>query len=1067
MFSKKEYVLFIIAIAIVATAYIFMAIDPTPNGFGVLTLWVAPPMLIIGFALPVIGITGLPAIRQWNVNVKTAKNLAGLGILVIGFSTYFFTLEPTASLWDCSEFIACAYKLQVPHTPGTPLSLLVGRVFTMFAPSPSSVAFTLNVSSAFFSALCAYVVYYMIYYFAVRLNDARVNREKVGARNANPLREQRIAVDSKSTIDPEKPELTSSTTSPSNSAKESSTPILAAALGSLTLIFSDTFWFSAVEAETYGIACFFLMALAALIIDGRHLQGSVRERRLILIAYVAGLAYCIHPMCVLSLALLPYYWYYEGNNVLAIRPLMFLAAGPLLVFLINRLVAIGLFEFAFTADKFVVNGLGMPFYSGAVLFILLIISLFVFIIRKRPEWRAPAWAIAFLLAGFIPYLMLFIRSNHNPPIDETNPENLPMIKAYMNRESYPSSPLLYGPYFDARVEDVEAGRRIYHKADNRYEFSGTLPEYRYEKKRSTFLPRLYSNSDGHANAYREWLDLKPNERPGFGDNLNFLFTYQLGHMYLRYLMFNFAGRESDRQGADWLRPWDSVAHRSPYTSAARNQYWMLPLVAGLLGACIQWRNDRRNFITVLSLFLITGLVLALYLNSPPVEPRERDYIYVASFIAFCIWIGLSVVAVANLRMRHAFRLPAAIALTAGLPVLMLWQNYDDHNRSGRTFQRDNARNLLAGCAPNAILFTGGDNDTFPLWYLQEVEGFRTDVRVMVTSYLNTDWYINQLRNRYYESAPFALTLNRSDYLQYGPNDVLYLQESIKEGIDAKRYLQLIKEGNKALRMQASSGDYYTILPSRKLFIKRNDSLVNARAIRTGVNTLPDTALRSDLALTVKGNYATKSILAMIDVMVSNQWKRPIYFNFTSLNTTDLDLNEHVVQEGALYRFDPARTAGDGIVQDPLAMYENLITKADYSNLARTDVQFNYEDHVLRMISPLRQSFNALAVSFLNNGDEETARSVMEVAKEKLYAPHLYPTFSNLEAAGILDALGDRDSAAALCSSLFSCHVAELRWQRDNNRPIDDLDHLLAQRAAQVLAQLGDNQPQQELGRLGL
>jgi hypothetical protein len=1031
MFSRKDFTLFIVAIATISVAYLFMAIDPQPNGFGPLTLWLAPPLLLIGFALPVVGIIGIANVRKWRIHINTARHLTGLAVGLVALITYWLTLEPTASLWDCSEFIAAAYKLQVPHTPGTPLSLLVGRIFTMFAPGATSVAYTLNFSSALFSALCAYLVYHIIYYFATRLLLGTTRRETT------------VVID----------------------MPDSPMPILASALGSLVLVFSDTFWFSAVEAETYGIACFFLMALVALIIYGSSLEGEARDRRLILIGYLGGLSYCIHPMCVLALAILPFFWFARSNNALAIRNLMLLLSGLILVFLINRLVAIGIFELAFGADKFFVNSLGFPFYSGATFVVALLVVACSLFIRKLPRWRSTTWAVLFLIAGFTPYIMLFIRSNHNPPIDETNPEDLPMIKAYMNRESYPTSPLLFGPYFDAQVEDVAAGRRIFHRAAGKYAFSGTLSEYRFEKKRSTLLPRVYSNDNSHIDAYRQWLDLGPQERPDFSDNINFLFTYQLGHMYMRYLMFNFAGRESDRQNADWLRPWERSAPASKYASKARNQYWMLPLLAGIAGAVFQWRNDRRGFIAVLALFLITGLVLALYLNSPPVEPRERDYIYVASFIAFSIWIGLSVAAIGHLTKNRALSIPLAGTLAVGIPFLMAWQNFDDHDRSGRTFQVDNARNMLGGCAPNAILFTGGDNDTFPLWYLQEVEGFRTDVRVMVTSYLNTDWYINQLRKRYYNSEPFELTLNREDYLQYGPNDVLYIQETIKEGIDARRYLQLITENNPALRMQSSTGDFFTILPSKKLLIRRGDPLDQPRSALMSAPVAQDSLRNSNFVLGVKGNYATKSVLAMVDVMISNQWKRPIYFNFTSLSTTDLDLDQHVVQEGSLYRFDPMRASGDDVSIDRKIMYDNLITKADYSNLLRTDVHFNYEDFNLRMISPLRQTFNALAVSCLKAGDDKMARSVMQFALKHLYLPHLLPTYANLEAAELFSALGDNDSASALCTALFNCHVDELMWQQANGKTIDGLDRFLALQSAGMLASLGNTGPEQELKKM--
>jgi len=402
-----------------------------------------------------------------------------------------------------------------------------------------------------------------------------------------------------------------------------------------------------------------------------------------------------------------------------------------------------------------------------------------------------------------------------------------------------------------------------------------------------------------------------------------------------------------------------------------------------------------------------------------------------------------------------------------MPLLLLIQNYDDHDRSGRTFQADSTRNLLASCAPNAILFTGGDNDTFPLWYIQEVEGFRTDVRVVVLSYFNTDWYINQLRNQYYDSPPFNLTLNNSDYLQYGANDVLYIQESIREGIDARKYLQLIKEGNKALRMQSSTGDYFTILPSKKLLIKRADTATQAGPKLTSAVQTSDSLKNSDLILSVKGNYATKSVLGIIDVMISNGWQRPIYFNYTSLNTAGLDLNNHVVQEGALYRFDPLRASGREVVSDPQKMFENLVEKGDYSNLLDPHVHFNYEDYYLRIISPLRQSFNSLASAYLKAGDIEKARTVMKFARAKVYPPHLNPTYANLEAAEIFAALGDNEGAIAVCTSLFDCHLAELNWQLENGRTMDPIDHFMAQQSARMLAALGNPSAEAELSKLGI
>jgi hypothetical protein len=648
--------------------------------------------------------------------------------------------------------------------------------------------------------------------------------------------------------------------------------------------------------------------------------------------------------------------------------------------------------------------------------------------------------------------MLFIRSNHNPPIDENNPEDLSMIKAYMNRESYPSSPLLYGPYFDAQIESVSFKKNHYVKTDDGYVMSGTLSEYHYDPSRTTILPRTYSNDADHIGAYRQWMGLDENEKPHFSDNLGFLFNYQLGHMYFRYLFWNYAGREGDHQNSAWLLPWEALKTSSVNIDPARNQYWMLPLLLGVGGMFFQFKKDVKGFISVMIFFLITGLVLALYLNSPPIEPRERDYIYVGSFIAFAIWIGLGAVALLD---RFSNRKIPSILVTlfcVAVPLWMVLQNWDDHNRAGRTFQVDNARNTLASCRPNAILFTGGDNDTFPLWYLQEVEGFRTDVRVMVLSYFNTDWYINQLRKKYYKSEPFALTLNEKAYRQYGPNDVLYLQESIKEGIDLKRYLQLLQEEHPALKVETSSGDYYNVLPSRTILINVGDSVDRSSA---------------QMSLRVQGNFLQKNGLALLDLVVSNKWQRPVYFNFTSLNTAGFDLDPYVVQEGNVYRLTPFENPKKGISIDLELSRRNLIENADYSNLADPKVYFNYEDYYQRMITPVRQSFNTLADAYMGSGKPEEAEKILLFAADNLYMKHLDPSYTNLEAAELLSSLGHDDLAKALCSSLFDFNFERLQAVNKRKGQMNRLDLFLTERSAEMLSQLGDSNYVMKMKDLGL
>lgn len=985
------------AAALVSIAFILMTVDPVENGFGPLTLKFAPPLLLAGLALPVLALTGIENFRLFSTPIsgmRSVKHLCALTVGAIAFLTYLRTLEPTASLWDCSEFIAAAYKLEVPHTPGAPLSLLIGHLFSALSfGDVSRVAWSINLMSASFSALAVILAYYIIFFLGARCGLAD---------------KQRIL------------------------------PVASAICGSLCLAFSDTFWFSAVEAETYGPACFFLLLLVWLILTGKNYTASKRTRRLSLIFYVAGLAYCIHPMCLLALPMLPITW--SKARMTPIRVAVLSCAGLLMVFAINRFVAIGVFQGAFAFDRFFVNSLHLPFYSGAVALLMTLIVLSATIVRRFPASSSFLWPVVFLLMGFTPYLMLFIRSNHNPPIDESNPEDLATIKAYMNREGYPSVPLLYGPYFDSKITAVTNAGNVYYKGDDRYSVAGSLPEYQYDS-RQTFLPRMYSNDASDIEMYRSWTGLRKNETPTFADNLGFLFRYQIGHMYLRYLMWNFAGRESDIQDSGWLRPWEARAASS--FEKARNQYWMLPFALGLLGLFSQARKDRRGFAAVATLFLVNGLILVLYLNSPPGEPRERDYIYVGSYVAFSMWIGLGILFAGRLLARVRWGIGLVFVIATAIPFWMMFENFDDHDRSGRTLQVDNARNTLVSCAPNSILFTGGDNDTFPLWYLQEVEGFRTDVRVMVLSYMNTDWYINQLRKTYYDSGAFKLTLDQDDYRQYGPNDVLYIDETIKTPIDFDEYMALLKAGHPALTREASNGEVYHILPSRSLMI----NVANKESIQA----------RSDSGATVfqvPGSYLGKNALAILDLFASNGLARPIYFNFTSMNSLGLDLQGHLIQEGPVYRLLAGKHGGDDVGVDTKLSWQNLIEKADYSNLSNPNVLLNYEDYHSRIVTPMRQSFNSLARTFLQRGDTAMAQKVLSEAMSRLYFDHLRPSYTNVEAAEMLLALNKPRMSEALARPAFDYYFGNVKQFAKEGRQPDRLDEYLLRRSAELLAVTG-------------
>lgn len=1015
-FSRKDLLVFLIALIFVAIGYACMVLDPAANGFGLLTLWIAPPMLLTGFLLAVKGISGvgnLAATLLKRILVNKWKYVFSFLVFIIAFVVYLNTLEPTASLWDCSEFIATAYKLQIPHTPGTPLLLLIARMFTMLSLGDvQKVAWTVNLMSGLFSALSVSLTYHVIYYFGERIISA-------------------------------------------SARKPTRLLIVSAAAGSLCLAFSDTFWFSAVEAETYAAACFFMALTGYLILKGSTMSGVRKARMLVLVSYLTGLSYCIHPMCVLIAALLPFTWYVENKKVTIINSLLGLLCGLMVVLAINRLIAVGIFEMAFTFDLFFVNKLHWPFCSGVVVFVILLAIAIFFLLKKLPNYSTHIYSVIFLFLGFTPYLLLFIRSQHNPPIDEFNPENLQMIKAYMNRENYPSNPLLYGPYFDSAIRNVSNKKPVYVKEETNYKITGHIPKYHYDPARQTIFPRMYSHNTAHIEAYRKWTGLRPHEKPTFYHNLEFLFSYQLGHMYLRYLMWNFAGRESDIMNSGWLTPWEGLKS-SIHESKAHNQYWMLPFVLGLFGMFFQYKRDRKNFAVNTMLFLVTGIILILYLNPAPNEPRERDYIFVGSYMAFCMWIGLGMLAlVCSVKNGVAFWLAAIFIVS--VPAWIYYQNIDDHNRSGRSLQVDYARIVLNSCAPGSILFTGGDNDTFPLWYLQEVEGFRTDVRVVVLSYFNTDWYINQLRKPYYKSAPFRLTLAHHDYYQYGPNDVLYLNESIKEGIDVKKFIQLLKEGHPALKKYATDGDVYHIVPSSTLTINVEKN------IEAKNSTLQDPAgTNGRMVLHLKENYLEKNVLAMLDLITSNDWERPVYFNFTSATTLGLTLDPYLVQEGQVFRLSPVASNEKTMRINKEATYRNLIENADYSNLIEENTYFTYEDHFARIIVPLRQSFNDLAEAYIKDGDIEKAKEVMFYSIDKLYHAHLWPAYSDLRAASLLLFLEEKNLARSLAESTYQFYYS--RVLENINEP-DEASLYIAEGAAKLLYKLGEQRYLDEIAAL--
>ena len=887
---------------------------------------------------------------------KQINNLSGWLIFAISTLVYILTVEQTASFWDPGEFIAVSYKLQVPHPPGAPFMLLVYRMFGFLAMGdPLQVAYWMNIGSALFAGFTILFLFWSITLMGKRLFSVVEGEETKG---------QTISL------------------------------MGAGMVGALVYTFSDSFWFSAVEAEVYAMSSFFTAIVIWAFLKWDVIKDPKEENRwMVFIAYLVGLSIGVHLLNLVTLpalALIYYFKKYANPSLKGAFFAMFL--GGIALIIINNLIIPGLPSLAGAMEIWMVNSMGLPFGSGIIFFALLFISALVIafrisIQREMAVFNTILLSLTFILIGYGSYALIVVRSNQDPIINENAPKDIISYVSYLKREQYGYRPLLHGQYFTATLTDQEEGDPIYMKGKNSYEIVDYDLKNTYDPEKTTILPRIYSTQESHKRIYRAKLGLKEGQEPTFGDNLFFMFSHQLGHMYWRYFLWNFSGRESDFSDANWLGIADAFSDKYPEyitENKAHNNYLMLPLILGLVGFFFQAKKDQKYFYVNLMLFLMMGVVLVLYLNSPPIEPRERDYIYVGSFYAFAIWIGLGALALAHGVNKFTKNLSTAgiVATLLTLPVagLMASENWDDHNRKGRYFSVDAARNFLASCAPNAILFTGGDNDTFPLWYVQEVENFRTDVRVIVLSYFDTDWYVEQMTRPVNESKALPFSLAPERY-QKGTNDVIYVME--KEGLDAisaREYLKLINSGSELLQMKTSGKTLINMVPSRNLILDVDSSFIaNDEIVPPQFKDL----FVPQMNLQVGGNYVTKGTLMLLDLIVSNNWERPIYFNNTSLSTLGLNLEEHVVMEGLTYRLLPIRkpeTMREELVNTNLAMKNYM---ENFAFRGMNDSKVYLDEEYRRFTSNHRSALNSIALALIEEDKLADAAKLLNFGLETI------------------------------------------------------------------------------------
>jgi hypothetical protein len=915
---------------------------------------------------------------------RKANNITGWIVFAISAIVYLLTIEPTASFWDCGEFIATAFKLEVGHPPGAPLFMMIARFFSIFAPNVTKVAAMINIMSALASAFTILFLFWSITHLARKLVVGGSYEMTTG---------QLIAV------------------------------LASGAVGALAYTFSDTFWFSAVEAEVYAMSSLFTAFVFWAILKWEEQADSPNSTRwLILIAYVMGLSIGVHLLNLLTIPAIAFIYYFKKyqptrNGVIATLLISGVILGSILYIIIP-----GTFKVGSWFDLVFVNSFGLPYNSGLLFyFILLFGSLAYGIYSSHKKGKVLLniilLSVTVILIGYSSYMMIVIRAYADTPINENNPSNAFSLISYLNREQYGDRPLIYGQYYNAPVTSSEDVKNWVAK-DGKYVKSYQKTVYEFDDRFKTIFPRMYSPQADHVAEYKKWANIEGRPVqvrtrdggtetryvPTFGENLLFFFRYQIGHMYLRYFMWNFVGRQNDVQshgGVDngnWIsgiKPIDEIFLGNQdaipdymKNHPARNTYYFLPLILGLLGLFyqLQTKKDKKNFWVVFMLFFLTGVAIVVYLNQYPLQPRERDYAYAGSFYAFAIWIGLGTLAVYEWFRKKLSETPSAVvalALSMVVPVIMGVENWDDHDRSGRYVARDFANNYLNSCEPNAILFTNGDNDTFPLWYAQEVEGIRTDVRIVNLSLLGTDWYIDQMKMKCYESDPVPIKMERDKYIM-GKRDVVYVINRLNEPIELKQLMDFVLSDDPDKKYVVPGEDPIDYFPTNKIKL----TVDKKKVLETGTVKAKDSSLIVDqMEWTLKGNYITKSALAILDIIANNNWERPIYF-VSPFGDGDIGIAKYLQHEGFAYRLVPIESSANYLNVariDSDILYDRLMNKFRWGRMNEPDVFIDHNIQRTSIVLKLRNSFSRLAGKLIEEGKKDSAMKVLDKAVELL--PH--------------------------------------------------------------------------------
>ncbi len=906
------------------------------------------------------------------MNFKRINNITGWIVCLIACSVYIMTMEASGSLWDCGEFASSAYKLQIPHPPGAPLFVLIGRLF-MIPFDPKHAATGINLMSALASGFTILFLFWSITHFARKL-VVKAGEALTG--------NQIFAV------------------------------MAAGVVGALAYTFSDSFWYSAVEGEVYALSSFFTaIVFWAMLkweqnVEAEEAQGikghfTKADRWIILIFYLMGLSIGVHLLNLLTIPAIVMIYYFKRYKVTTWGAIFAFIIGCIITGIVQKAVIVWTIKGAGNFDIWFVNDFGMPFFSGFAFFFVLLAVLIFFGLRiaKKQNWnflKLGLWSFAFMLLGYSTYLTTLVRSNANPAIDMFNVDNPVNLVGYLSREQYGDWPILYGQDFTAEVQDTKV-TDTYIKGKDKYELNGRKVEYVYSPEDKHLFPRMWdaSNDQGHADYYASWAGIGKDKdgnyerAPTVGENIAFFVSYQINWMYWRYFMWNFVGKQNDIQGVSMGNVRDgnwatgisfldnmrlgnqNTMPDSIKNNKAHNKLFALPFILGILGLLYQSKKDKRNALVVGLLFFFTGLAIVLYLNQAGNQPRERDYAYVGSFYAFAIWIGLGVLYVRDLFSKGIKNSALAGVLAAGIcilavPVLMASQEWDDHDRGKKVLARDLAIDYLESCAPNAILISFGDNDTYPLWYAQEVEGIRKDVRVINSSLLGTDWYINQLRYKVNNSDAMDPIVT-PEQIAGSSRDVVYF--SPKPNVSQTEYTDLytvmkdyVASDDPSKMEQGRDGSWVNIFPTKKVKIPVDVNFVK----QNGTVNASDSVL-SEIDFEIPKNYIFKNDLAVLAMVASNKWKRPIYF---TSQRTGIGLDAYLRQDGLTYRLVPVKNAD--VNRERVA--DVMMNQFVFGNANVSGVYFDEENR--RHLNSIRQAYASAAMNLAVNGKKDQATKLL-------------------------------------------------------------------------------------------